>query len=290
MFNGRAARPIPNSEVVNFINETVDSSFLYDDNVVPKFVNTYYNWIQQSKLNRLHGLENFDCVEFVHGTSQAFDFWYQKHHNRRFRCFRGDYVYHKVSWKNYFDWLYLDDDELKPNDAVIISLPFSDTGTVHKDLDTILDQCDEKNIPVFIDAAYFCIARDLDFNVNRPCIDTIAFSMSKAFYGAERLRIGIRCRRKAEDDGCTLFNQFHCVSKIAAGVGLALCNKFDPDYNQNMFRERQIQICNELNIMPSNCIIFGLTDASHKEFSEYDRGTTTRRVCISQKLGDLNYG
>ena len=42
--------------------------------------------------------------------------------------------------------------------------------------------------------------------------------------------------------------------------------------------------------MPSNCIIFGLTDASHKEFSEYDRGTTTRRVCISQKLGDLNYG
>ena len=73
------------------------------------------------------------------------------------------------------------------------------------------------NIPVFIDSAYYCIARDINFNLDRPCIDTVAFSISKAFYGAERLRIGIRCRKTDEDDGCLLFNQLHCVSKISAG-------------------------------------------------------------------------
>ena len=110
--------------------------------------------------------------------------------------------------------------------------------------------------------------------------------MSKAFYGAERLRIGIRCRRKNEDDGAVLFNQFHCVSKIAAGVGSRLCNTFEFDYNQNLFREKQISICKELGITPSNCVPFGLADPSHPEFGSYDRGAQWRRVCISRLLGD----
>ena len=124
MFNGRSARPIPNSEIVNFINDKVNAKYLYDDDILPKFVNSYYNWIQQSKLNKLSGLEKFNNLDFVHGTSQAFDFWYQKHHNKRFRCLKGDYAYHKVSWKNYFKWAYLEDDILKNGDAVVISLPF----------------------------------------------------------------------------------------------------------------------------------------------------------------------
>ena len=289
MFNGRRARPIPYSEIVNFIDNTVDAKYLYDDGIVPKFVNTYYNWIQQSKLNKLHGLDKFNQVDFVHGTSQAFDFWYQKHHNKRFRCFKGDYVYHKVAWKNYFNWAYIEDGHLEPGDAVIISVPFSDYGTVHPDLDSILDKCDTAGIPVFIDAAYHCIARGLNFNIDRPCIDTISFSMSKAFYGAERLRIGIRCRREMVDDGCVLFNQFHCVSKIAAGVGYQLCKTYDPDYNQNMFREKQLKICKDLKITPSDCVIFGLAEQSHPKFGDYDRGSDWRRVCISKLLGDLDY-
>ena len=288
-FNGKKARPIPDSKVVEFINSKVNSKYLYDDNIVPKFINKYYKWIQQSKLNNLHGLNKFNKLDFVHGTSQAFDFWYQKHHNRRFRCFKGDYVYHKVSWKNYFNWAYIEDNNLEINDAVIISVPFSDSGFIHPDLNNLLDKCDELNIPVFIDAAYYCIARGIDFNLDRPCIDTITFSMSKAFYGAERLRIGLRCRKTDEDDGCVLFNQFHCVSKIAAGVGYELCKSFSPDYNQLKYNKKQIKICNDLNITPSNCVIFGLTDKDHLQFQDYDRGTSWRRVCISSLLGDLNY-
>ena len=289
MLNGRRARPIPDSTVVDFINNTVDAKYLYDEDIVPKFINRYYEWIQESKLNSLSGLDKFNSIDFVHGTSQAFDFWYQKHHNRRFRCFKGDYVYHKVSWKNYFDWAYIEDDKLDSNDAVVISIPFSDFGSVHPGLNDLLDICDKLNVPVFVDAAYYCIARDINFNLDRKCIDTIAFSMSKAFYGAERLRIGLRCRKTNEDDGCVLFNQFHCVSKIAAGVGYELCKSFSPDYNQLKYNKKQTKICNDLNITPSNCVIFGLTDKDHLQFQDYDRGTSWRRVCISSLLGDLNY-
>ena len=286
---GRNSRPIASKEVVDVVNGLVNPKYLYSETILPKFVDTYYKWVQGSKLNKLHNLDKFPVVDFVHGTSQAFDFWYQKHHNKRFRCLKGDYAYHKVSWKTYFNWAYLEDDELREGDALIISVPFSDLGAKHPETESILDKCDELGIPVFIDAAYYCIVRDLEFDLDRPCIDTIAFSMSKAFYGAERLRIGIRCRRKEEDDGAVLFNQFHCVAKIAAGVGYELCKRFDIDYNQNTFREKQIKICKELNIKPSDSVLFGLADKNHSEFGDYNRGTEWRRVCISKLLGDCDY-
>ncbi len=286
---GRNSRPIPYSEIINFVNNAVNPKYLYDETINTKFVERYYEWIQQSKLNNLIGLDKFSAVDFVHGTSQAFDFWYQKHHNKRLRSLKGDYAYHKVSWKNYFDWAYLEDDELKNGDALIISVPFSDFGSKHPDTESLLDKCDELEIPVFIDAAYYCIARDLELDLNRDCIDTIAFSMSKAFYGVERLRIGIRCRKVNEDDGVVLFNQFGCISKIAAGVGYEICNNFDTDYNQNTFREKQIKICKDLNITPANTVLHGITDRNHPEFGDYDRGTEWRRVCISKLLGDSDY-
>jgi hypothetical protein len=285
---GRNSRPIPDSEVINFVNAAVSPKYLYDETIKDRFVERYYDWVQQSKLNTLSGLDKFNSVDFVHGTSQAFDFWYQKHHNKRFRSLKGEYAYHKVSWKNYFEWEYFEDDELRSGDALIISVPFSDLGAKHPETESILDKCDELGIPVFIDAAYYCIVRDLDFNLDRPCIDTIAFSMSKACYGAERLRIGIRCRRQNDDDGCVLFNQFHCVAKIAAGVGYQICENFDIDYNQNKFREKQLEICKELRIQPSDSVLFGLATPDHPEFGDYDRGTEWRRVCISRLLGDCH--
>ena len=289
-FTGKRARPVPNSEVVNFIDEKINAKFLYDDTVLPSFVEEYYEWIQKSKLNNLNGLDKYTAVDFVHGTSQAFDFFYMSHNKKRFRCLRGDYVYHKVSWQNYFDWCYLDEDDLRPGDALVISVPFSDYGSKHPLLGWLLDGCDELDIPVLLDCAYYCISRDLYLNVDRPCIDTITFSMSKAFYGMERLRAGIRCRNRRVDDGAVLINDFHCVSKIAAGVGIELCRNFEPDYNQNKYRNKQIEICNKLDLELSNCVLFGLTDKNHPKYGveDYNRGTDWRRVCLSTLLGDMS--
>ena len=70
-------------------------------------------------------------------------------------------------------------------------------------------------------------------------------------------------------------------------MGLELCKNFEPDYNQNKFRDKQIQVCKDLSIQPSDCVIYGITDKNHKDFGGYDRGTNWRRVCISKLLGDM---
>lgn len=284
--NGKGARPATDKTVIDFINKSVSAKYLYDEELLPKFLKTYFEWIQNSKLNNLRGLEKFSALDYVHGTSQAFDFFYLRYHNRRFRCFKGDFAYHKVSWKTNFEWNYIEDDDLKSNDAVVVSLPFSDYGSKHPQMDDLMKKCCELNIPVFIDAAYYCIARDVDFDLDLPCIDTVAFSMSKAFYGTERLRIGIRCRREREDDGAVLINDFHQISKISAGVGLEICNNFETDYAQNRFREDQIRVCKILGIEPSNCVLFGLAEKDHPDFQDFDRGTEWRRVCLSHLIGN----
>ena len=81
---GRNSRPIASTEVINVVNNLVSPKYLYDENILPKFIDKYYKWVQSSELNTLHNLDNYSVVDFVHGTSQAFDFWYQKHHDKRF--------------------------------------------------------------------------------------------------------------------------------------------------------------------------------------------------------------
>ena len=59
----------------------------------------YLEWIQSSKLNNLLNLNGFKSLQFVHGTSQSFDFFYLINHTKRFRGFKGDFMYHKIMWK-----------------------------------------------------------------------------------------------------------------------------------------------------------------------------------------------
>ena len=53
---------------------------------------------------------------------------------------------------------------------------------------------------------------------------------------------------------------------------------------------KQLKICNDLSVTPSDCVIFGLADKSHPEFGDYDRGSRWRRVCISKLLSDMGDG
>ena len=55
--------------------------------------------------------------------------------------------------------------------------------------------------------------------------------------------------------------------------------KFDADYIPLKYKDKQIEICKELNVEPSSCVIFGI-DYNNK-FNEYNRGRETNRLCFS---------
>ena len=74
--NLQKASAIKSKEVYDFIDNAVKSEYLYSNWIVKEYLNTYFEWIQSSRLNDFHGLKKFNSLSFVHGTSQAFDFFY----------------------------------------------------------------------------------------------------------------------------------------------------------------------------------------------------------------------
>lgn len=262
------------------IHTAVNTDVLNDSTVHQRFLEQYRHWILSTKHNTITGLELFPVSVFSLGTTEAFDKFYLKNSQRRFRCFRGEYMYHQVSWRNYFqNWKFLDDEPISSSDAVVISLPFSDLGSEHPKMREVLDQCSEMGVPVLLDCAYFGICYNTTFDFTHPSITDITFSLSK-FIPVAHLRIGMRLTRIDDDDSLLVINKTNYVNRLSAAVGIEILNNFSPDYNYIKYGALQLSLCEQLKVETSNCVIFGID--RNNQYPEYSRGRNTNRLCFSK--------
>ncbi len=245
------------------------------------FCEEYIEWIKTTSHNTVTGLDDFKFACYSNGTTEAFDKFYVKNASRRFRCFKGEYMYHRLAWRNgYPNWSFLEDDDLSANDAVVISLPFSDTGNKHSEMDAMLEKCNQLNIPVLVDCAYFGICSNIDFNFTHPCITDLTFSLSKTFPVAHA-RIGMRLTRIDDDDSLFVYNKSGYVNRIGGALGLKYLKSFSPDYIVDTYKSKQKEFCEALNAEISNTVLFGIGGA---EWSEYNRGGPTNRLSLHNFL------
>jgi hypothetical protein len=262
--------------------QAIINDCLLNQTIHETYIEKYRQWILSSKLNQITGLENFPIAAYSNGTTESFDKFYLKHSQRRFRCFRGEYMYHQVAWRNYFpNWQFLDDGPILENDAVVISLPFSDYGYEHPKMQEILDVCNELGVPVLIDCAYFGICGNISFNFTHPAISDITFSLSK-FLPVAHLRIGIRFTRKDDDDSLLVCHKTQYINRTGAAVGLSIFDTYTPDDIYAKYRPAQVNLCDQLGVTPSNCVIFGID--YDNIYPEYNRGTSTQRLSLSKYL------
>jgi hypothetical protein len=250
--------------------------------LLPQYLSAWRNWMQSGSI-QFSGFEQYQHAAFCHGTVQAFDHFFIKHHSRRMRFFRGEFMYHQVCLRNSVPWCFVEDDKLDKNDAVVVSCPFSDLGDIHPDLPSLLETCDKLNIPVLIDMAYACISKDMHIDLDHPCIETVTTSLSKAFDGAQFLRAGIRWQKQDLDDGIDFFNKNFQVSTNSLALALDYMQKFGYDNNWMIYGDIYEQIIAELDIAPTKCILFGLGDT---RFQQYNRGSRWNRVCIAKEIGE----
>ena len=267
------------SQTYEYIRQACTDDCLNDAGIQDQFLNTYVDWIKDSKLNSFKGLENFPVTAYSNGTTESFDKFYMENNQRRLRCFRGEYMDHMATWKGICpDWKYIDDEPLTENDAVVVSLPFSDTGDVHPQMERLLAQCTEKGIPVLIDCAFVGICHDITFDFNRPCITDIAFSLSKTFPVAN-MRIGMRLSRLDNDDSLLVHKKTNYTNRLGSAVGILLMNHYSVDHNYNMWHTTQEKFCEQLGIVPSKSVIFGI---GNEQYQEYNRGGPGNRLCFAK--------
>lgn len=280
--NLRGAKPVVDYTVKEFISSLDVTHDLYNDNIQQEFIENFYNWINSSKLNNLHGLEDFPNKKLVAGTAQAFDHFYLKHKDRRFRFYKGEFMYHSACLKHGFDWAYIEDARLHNNDAVIVSVPFSDAGT-QLPMENLLYNCYGMGIPVLLDFAYFPCTKNINLDLSKfLAVETVTFSISKAFYGCEFLRVGMRLQREDKDDGIDVFNSVEMVNRIPLSIANKLIKKYSVDHNWQTYASAYHEVCNELNLEETDCIMFG---QGGEEYAENNRGGKYNRVTVSDLIG-----
>lgn len=289
------SRSIHDVDVMTYMRSAPDIyTALQDHDIIDRFLAKFDQWVVAHGSNRVDGISNFQS-DFSQGTSQAFDSFYNHVWNKRLRFFHGEYFYHVLAMirsQRAWDWL-PDASDIKPGDALVLSVPFCDTGKPVQDLETILQICDRNGVPVLLDCAYWGISQDIKINLNHDCIHTITFSLSKVF-PCGHARIGVRYTRPNHDDGQRLHQRIGYNNRLSAALGLHLISKFPADYIPKKYRDTYLTITKILGLSPSHSVIFADGDSNWSAYGrqallqayglDLDAGLWRNRICLTRLL------
>lgn len=273
----------------DFLSQYDWKSFLKNDGKLldtqEEYKHTFRNWIKNSKLNKIVGIDLFPHATITNGTSESFHMFMMRHNYRNFKFYGGDFIMHKITSNIMnLDWAWVDTvGDIQRNDAVIISCPFSNTVMIHDFMDELLERCDYLKVPVLIDFAYFGTTNDVIQSVEYRCVEEITFSLGKTFpiIGA---RPGIRFQKKEIDDAVLFSNQHGIVNNFACLIGTHAMSKFDADYINQKYRDKTHIIACALDAMTTTSVLFlTSTDSKYKDYCRYN-GSDVARFCISDLL------
>lgn len=250
------------------------------------FFQTYKNWMFADF--DFKGAELYTECCYTQGTTESFAQFYLRYGGRRrLRLAKGEYFYHQMMknlwYSQKFAWL--DDDEIREDDVVLISVPFSDTGAVPDYLEQMLCDCDKLGVPVMLDLAYINLTNKQSLNgtidLTHGCIEYIVSSLSKAF-PVEHYRIGIRLQKVKFEDQLYVINEdnYNYLNFCSMYVGLKMMETFPARQMFDKYRQAQIALCNQLDLRPSPCYIFGIDNKNL--YPQYSRGHNTNRLCFSR--------
>ena len=280
---------IHDSPVIQYRDQAIrqflkDQSSLNHDTVKNEYFQTFKEWMFST--HNVQGHQQYDQICYTHGTTESFSQFYIRYRNaKRLRIKKGDYFYHSMMQKLWYGdkFAWLDDDEIREGDVVALSVPFSQTGDVPGNLEHMLNECDKKSVPVLLDMAYLNIAKGLDINLEHTCIEYITSSLSKVF-PLELSRVGIRLQKKKFEDQLYVINEdgYNYINLQNCYVATKMMKQFPADYIYDKYLPKQKEYCEELDLVPSKCVIFGL---DYKEqHTQYKRREDDKeaRLCFSR--------
>lgn len=265
--------------IVKYAHETINP-----DDLKNEFCNYFRDWM--SSTHKFKGIEDYNIACFSQGTTESFNHFYLRFLNKkRIRIAKGEYFFHSMLTNLYgedgkFAWLH--EDALKQGDVLLVSCPFGDTGNIFPDLENILCTCDDLDIPVFLDFAYLNLAIDFEIDLTHKCIYYISSSLSKVFPVYEH-RIGVRFQKVFREDYLSVINEpdYHYTNLMSMYLGLNMMKKFPADWLYKNYKEKQLEMCDHMDLVPSSCVTLGL-DYKNK-YKEYNRGSIdSNRLCFSR--------
>ena len=245
-------KPLSDRHIESEIQKILHGNWDHDitDQVYTDFKQECEEWIFNSKLNNLKGIDTFTRKDVIIGCTQFIDNLYMQ---GPVQVLRGDYRYHERLGLAYVK----DVGSLIPDIPLIIAMPFPSIGAPHQDMEEILHECKIKNIAVHIDGAWISCCRDVTFDFNHDVIRSVGISLSKGL-GLGWNRIGLRWTRQTKADSVTIMNDFNMNCRVLSKIGLHFIRKFSTDYLWNTYGELNAQVCKDFGLTPTHSIYLAL--------------------------------
>lgn len=224
------------------------------DTVYDNFKSEVEDWILNSSLNKLTGLNTFSRKDIIIGCTQFIDSLYMK---GAVQVLKEDYRYHhRLGYAQFVEV-----GQLHPKIPLILAMPFPQVGAPHDKIKDILEECLEKQIPLHIDGAWITCCKDIEFDFSHPAIESVGISLSKGL-GLGWNRIGLRWVKDYTPDSVTIMNDFNMNNRALAMIGLHFIRNFNPDYLWLTHGHRYRKICDDFNLTPTKSIYLALKNGS----------------------------
>ena len=249
-------KPLSDRHIESEIQKILHGNWDHDitDQVYTDFKQECEEWIFNSKLNNLKGIDTLTRKDVIIGCTQFIDNLYMQ---GPVQVLRGDYRYHERLGLAYVK----DVGSLIPDIPLIIAMPFPSIGDVHTNMKEILDEAQDKGINVHVDGAWLSCCREIDFDLSHPSIESVGISLSKGL-GLGWNRIGLRWTKSKDFDAITIMNDFNMNLKAPAMIGLYFLRNLSPDYLWNTHREKYQKVCADFGLTPTKSIHLALRDGS----------------------------
>lgn len=245
-------QPLSDNKIDLLIQDVLSGKLDKDitDNVYENFKYEIEQWIFNSRLNSLKGIETFFRKDICIGCTQYIDNLYML---GPVQVLQGDYKYHeRLGLSNI-----VEPNNLIPNMPLIVAMPFPAIGAPHVEMHDILEQAIKKNIPVHIDGAWVTCCKDITFNFDHPAIQSVAISLSKGA-GLGWNRIGLRWSKTYKKDSITIMNDFQMNNRALVMIGLHFIRNLQTDYLWTTHSKRYYKICNDFDLTPTKSIYLAM--------------------------------
>jgi hypothetical protein len=246
-------QPLSDNLIEETIQEVLDGNLDKDisDNVYVNFKETMSEWLENSTLNNIAGLDTFGRIDIMQGCTQYIDSIYMK---GEVQFLNGDYKYHHRlgNWGRTVG-------SLSPKIPLIIAMPFPSTGAVHNQMTEILDEAQDKGIGVHVDGAWLTCCRGINFDLSHPSISSIGISLSKGL-GLGWNRVGLRWTKDKQPDSISIMNDFHMLLRAPVMIANHFLSNFESDYLWNTHGDNYFKICQDFNLTPTPAIHIAMRD------------------------------
>lgn len=234
-------------------NEWILSGSMFENKA--NYKEKYTNWLLNSTFSTIKGLDKFKNIDFTYGVTQSIDDLLVKHKQDRLRVYEFEYHYSMKIHKNF---KYIDNDIIS-GDWVLISLPFCFNGAYPENLNEILDLCYEKNVPVYIDSAFYGLSFDFTLDLSHPAIKEVYFSLSKSL-GLGFLRTGLRYSNDPYYGPIKMQNEYNYSNLAFIELGGYVIDKYNINFILEKYKTKYDRLCRKYNFIPSKCIHIATTN------------------------------